>query len=171
MKNTKKRYPIDDEITYLSPVGKLWIGASENRICTVSFSGSPDTRETSDVAVLNTCINQLKEYFRGERQIFDLPLSTDSSPFERRVWEELRRIPYGATRSYKQLAAAIGCSNGCRAVGNANGHNPIAIIIPCHRVIASNGTLGGYTGGLFIKKHLLRLEASHRTVPSAQTLF
>lgn len=171
MKNTKKRYPIEDEIIFLSPIGKLWIGASENRICSVSFSGNPATATVSDIEVLNRCASQLEEYFRGERQAFDLPLHPEGSPFERKVWNTLCSIPYGTTWSYKQLAAEVGCPNGCRAVGNANGHNPIAIIIPCHRVIAHNGTLGGYTGGITIKKQLLRLEAGNRNPSPAHTLF
>ena len=107
---------------------------------------------------------QLTEYFGGTRRDFDLPLSAAGTPFQRQVWEELRRIPYGETISYGELARRIGRPTASRAVGAANGRNPIAIVVPCHRVIGADGTLIGYGGGLRVKETLLSLErrATHR---------
>ncbi|WP_165176680.1 methylated-DNA--[protein]-cysteine S-methyltransferase [Desulfovibrio sp. ZJ369] len=103
---------------------------------------------------------QLEEYLAGRRKSFELPLAPRGTDFQRKVWEALTRIPYGETRSYKQIAEAVGCPRGCRAVGLANNRNPISIVIPCHRVIGADGRLVGYGGGLPLKKALLRLEGS-----------
>ncbi len=101
---------------------------------------------------------QLEEYLAGTRQTFDLPLHAKGTAFQQKVWEQLQSIPYGETRSYGQIAAAIGNPKASRAVGGANNKNPIAIIIPCHRVIGANGALVGYAGGLTVKETLLALE-------------
>ena len=101
---------------------------------------------------------QLEEYFAGERREFDLTLAPEGTPFERSVWDELRRIPFGETRSYGEIARAIGRPNASRAVGRANGANPIPIVVPCHRVIGADGSLTGYAGGLDMKRTLLELE-------------
>lgn len=101
---------------------------------------------------------QLDEYFAGERTAFDLPLAAAGTAFQRRVWAQLRRIPYGETTTYGQLAQRIGRPGCARAVGHANGRNPIAILVPCHRVIGRDGTLTGYAGGLRRKRALLELE-------------
>jgi methylated-DNA-[protein]-cysteine S-methyltransferase len=103
---------------------------------------------------------QLEEYFRGKRREFDLRLDPRGTAFERRVWERLCAIPYGATTSYGAIATELGLTNGARAVGRANGSNPIPIIIPCHRVIGTDGTLTGYGGGLPLKQALLELEGA-----------
>ncbi|HEY1883264.1 MAG TPA: methylated-DNA--[protein]-cysteine S-methyltransferase [Candidatus Cybelea sp.] len=103
---------------------------------------------------------QLREYFRGTRRTFDVPLKPAGSPFEQQVWAKLLEVPYGVTTSYGAIAAALGLSNGARAVGRANGSNPIPIVIPCHRVIGSDGTLTGYGGGLPLKRALLELEGA-----------
>ncbi|MFE9647688.1 methylated-DNA--[protein]-cysteine S-methyltransferase [Streptomyces sp. NPDC006365] len=103
-------------------------------------------------------IDQLKAYFAGELKEFDLPLRLDGTPFQRTVWEQLRRIPYGETRSYGELADALGNAKASRAVGLANGRNPVGIIVPCHRVVGANGSLTGYGGGLDRKKRLLDFE-------------
>lgn len=103
---------------------------------------------------------QLKEYFSGERQVFDLPLCPEGTPFQKKVWEALKTIPYGETRTYQEIAVQIGNPKACRAVGGANNKNPISIIIPCHRVIGAGGSLVGYGGGLSLKEKLLRLENS-----------
>lgn len=108
---------------------------------------------------------ELDEYFRGERKDFTVPLSYPGTPFQTRVWDELRRIPCGETTSYARLAERIGNPGSIRAVGRANGDNRIAIIIPCHRVIGSNGQLVGYGGGLWRKKKLLELEGRNQTLP------
>jgi methylated-DNA-[protein]-cysteine S-methyltransferase len=105
---------------------------------------------------------QLSEYFRGRRRVFDLPLEPHGSPFELHVWTRLLGVPYGATTSYGAIAAELGLLNGARAVGRANGANPIPIVIPCHRVIGSDGTLTGYGGGLPLKRALLELEGAIR---------
>jgi len=105
---------------------------------------------------------QLREYFNGERTTFDLDLSLEGTPFQQKVWAALREIPYGETISYGDLAARLGRPGAARAVGNANGRNPVAIIVPCHRVIAAGGGLGGYSAGLERKRFLLDLEARVR---------
>nr|WP_309575813.1 methylated-DNA--[protein]-cysteine S-methyltransferase [Moraxella osloensis] len=112
-----------------------------------------------DAKVLRNTISQLDEYINGQRQVFDIPLDLSTgTPFQQTVWEALLKIPYGKTISYAQLANHIGQPTACRAVANANGKNPISLIIPCHRVIASDGKLGGYTGGIEIKQTLLDIE-------------
>jgi O-6-methylguanine DNA methyltransferase len=105
---------------------------------------------------------QLEAYVAGRRRTFDIPFRLHGSPFERRVWAALQRIPFGETRSYGQLAADLGDPNLSRAVGRANGANPVSILVPCHRVIGANGALTGYAGGLARKERLLRLEGSLR---------
>lgn len=117
-------------------------------------------RLTWDPARSAAVAAQLAEYFRGERREFDLPLAPRGTPFQLRVWEELRRIPYGATVSYAELAARVGNPGAFRAVGRANGTNPIPVVIPCHRVINTGGALGGYGGGLPVKRALLELEGA-----------
>jgi len=106
-------------------------------------------------------LSQLKKYLKGKLQRFDCPLDFRGTPFEKRVWSELAKIPYGQTRSYKEIAQAIGHPKAFRAVGNANGKNSLPLIIPCHRVIESNGGLGGFGHGLKVKKRLLDLERIH----------
>lgn len=105
---------------------------------------------------------QMEAYATGQRRSFDVPFRLHGSPFEQRVWAALQRIPFGETRSYGQLAAELGDANLSRAVGRANGANPISILVPCHRVIGANGTLTGYAGGLAMKERLLRLEGALR---------
>jgi methylated-DNA-[protein]-cysteine S-methyltransferase len=107
--------------------------------------------------VLRQTAHQLQEYFAGQRTTFDVPMELDGTDFQRQVWSELARIPYGTTISYGELARRVGRPNGPRAVGQANGRNPIPIIVPCHRVLASNG-IGGYGGGLAMKRALLAVE-------------
>jgi methylated-DNA-[protein]-cysteine S-methyltransferase len=107
--------------------------------------------------VLEQAALQLEEYFAGERTVFDVPMALDGTPFQREVWGELTRIPYGQTISYGELARRVGRPKGPRAVGQANGRNPIPIIVPCHRVVAGNG-LGGYGGGRPVKRALLAVE-------------
>lgn len=149
------------EYTYYEkfPVGYLEIKANDQAITHINYC---DEALDSDVKneVLNQCINELYEYFEGKRKHFDVPVDFTGSgtDFQRSVWEELAKIPFGQTISYKTLANRISGSNYSRAVANANGKNPISIIIPCHRVIASDGGYGGYTGGLDKKKLLLNIE-------------
>lgn len=138
-----------------TPIGPLTLEADENAVTAIRFSagGAQDASPLLDAAEA-----QLREYFAGARRTFDLPLAPHGTAFQQRVWTALRAIPYGETRTYGELAAAINSPNASRAVGMANHRNPIPIIIPCHRVIGANGTLTGYAGGLEIKRRLLALE-------------
>lgn len=110
------------------------------------------------VRILSETVRQLGEYFKGARKKFDLPFDVEGSEFQNRVWKALSKIPYGKTCSYKDIAKKIRKEKAFRAVGTANGKNPLCIIVPCHRVIASDGSLGGYSGGLRVKMRLLELE-------------
>lgn len=109
-------------------------------------------------ALLNRVEKEITEYLNGERTTFAIPLDPDGTDFQKRVWNELAKIPYGKTKSYKDIATALKDPNACRAVGTANGRNPISIIVPCHRVIGANGKLTGYAGGLVVKEKLLIIE-------------
>ncbi len=112
--------------------------------------------------MLERAAAQLAAYFAGDRKAFDLPLAPEGTAFQRRVWDQLRAIPFGVTRSYGELANALDMPTGARAVGSANGKNPISIIVPCHRVIAGSGALTGYAGGMAAKQWLLEHElAAH----------
>ncbi len=113
-----------------------------------------------ETALIKEAHQQLSEYLKGERKEFDLPLNPKGTDFQKRVWRALCDIPYGETRSYKQIAKAVGNSKAVRAVGMANNRNPITIVVPCHRVIGADGKLVGYGGGLEMKEFLLRLEKS-----------
>ena len=148
-----------------SPVGKLFVRAETGKLVALSFVDGPvrDTdTDAGDIAsriVVETVQSQLREYFAGARSAFDVPLMLNGPPFHVRVWEALRAIRYGTTTAYGQLAAQIGEPDAARAVGAANGANPIVIIVPCHRVIGANGRLVGYGGGLRRKRFLLDLES------------
>ena len=145
-------------------IGHVYLVASDKGLCGIYWSRqeSEMIREipASDKAgaILARTIKQLTEYFAGKRKVFDVPLDISGTEFQRKVWRELSRIPYGSTCSYTEIASRIDQAKAVRAVGTANGRNPLSIIIPCHRVIAANGTLGGYAGGLPTKMKLLRLE-------------
>lgn len=138
-----------------TPIGPLTLQADEVAVTAIRF-GAGGAQDASPL--LDAAEAQLREYFAGARRTFDLPLAPHGTAFQQRVWAALRAIPYGETRTYGELAAAIGSPNASRAVGMANHRNPIPIIIPCHRVIGANGTLTGYAGGLEIKQKLLALE-------------
>ncbi len=149
--------------TFGSPVGPLLLAGDSNALRLVSFESSkrstpprPDWEQ--DKAPFAEVIRQLQAYFGGELKEFDLPLALEGTDFQLRVWKALRTIPYGETISYAQLAQCIGNPKAVRAVGLANGSNPIPIIVPCHRVIGSDGSLTGFGGGLSTKKKLLELE-------------
>lgn len=114
-------------------------------------------------SLLLKAATELEEYFAGNRQIFDIPLAPEGTEFQKKVWQALLQIPYGETRSYKEIAIASGSPKGCRAAGMANNRNPIAIIIPCHRVIGADGKLVGYAGGLDLKSKLLNHEKNANT--------
>lgn len=145
-----------------SPVGPLALCVrADGAVCAVEFGDRSARRGAlRDAGACAHVRRQLEEYFAGERKVFELPLCPSGSPFQRRVWQALLEIPYGATTSYGAIARRLGPDVSPRAVGSANGANPIAIIVPCHRVIGSDGSLTGYGGGLDVKARLLALEAS-----------
>ena len=126
--------------------------------------GAPDPGPRGDDAVLEAARNQLAAYFAGDRSTFDLPLDPGGTPFQRRVWAALERLSVGKTTSYKELAQSIGVPQGHRAVGAANGRNPLPIVVPCHRVVGTDGRLTGYAGGLAAKAWLLAHEGAEYTV-------
>lgn len=149
-----------------TPIGALTLVAEDDLLRAIYVEDQrhrpPDDRfghpDDGDSVVLKETARQLTEYFAGERSTFELPLAAEGTPFQRRVWEELCAIPYGETISYGELARRIGQPTASRAVGLANGRNPISIVVPCHRVIGSSGKLVGYGGGLERKQTLLALE-------------
>ncbi len=157
-----------------SPVGPLFVAASDEGLRAIEFRENKhpvkrdgDWRE-GDNAVLRKVHKQLDEYFAGKRRAFDLPLSPTGTEFQRKVWTTLATIPYGETISYAQLAARIGKPSAMRAVGAANGRNPLPIVLPCHRVIGADGSLTGFGGGLPTKQFLLKLEGA---LPAGFDLF
>ena len=153
-----------------SPVGRLLIAGQNGKLNKLSFM---DGRSRNDLdlspswsennAAFPDVVRQLNQYFEGSRKQFEVPISIEAPNgcFNRSVWEELRKIPYGTTCSYKDLAQRIGREKAYRAVGQANHRNPIAIVIPCHRVVGSNGSLTGFGGGISTKKFLLDLEQTY----------
>jgi len=157
---------------YHSPIGLLKISGTAEYISEVSFhdtSQKPEGRKKNLPPMLIICIEQLIQYFNGQRRQFELPLNQPGTPFQQSVWNELQQIPFGKTISYLDLAKRIGDPRATRAVASANGKNHIAIIVPCHRVIGSNRELVGYAGGLWRKKWLLEMEA--KVAFGIQTLF
>jgi methylated-DNA-[protein]-cysteine S-methyltransferase len=148
--------------TMNSPVGELLLVGDETALHGLHFSGGrgPAPRDLRSArAPFAAAVEQLEQYFAGERRTFDVPLALHGPAFHRRVWDALLTIPYGETRSYGEIAAQVGEPGAARAVGFANGRNPIAIVVPCHRVIGADGRLTGYGGGLPRKRTLLDLEA------------
>lgn len=145
---------------YETPFGSVTITANENAVTGMNFGEAKTGEEKETQLIKKTCL-QLLEYFEGRRKEFDLSLKPHGTAFQIKVWNALCAIPYGETRSYKDIAAAVGNEKACRAVGMANNKNPIAIIIPCHRVIGADGSLVGYGGGLDIKERLITLERSN----------
>ena len=148
-----------------SPVGQLKLVASERGLAAILWENDNPRRvplgeviESDSDPILLETERQLREYFAGQRQTFELPMDFRGTEFQRRVWSALLTIPFGETRSYAQIAQQIGCPAAVRAVGAANGRNPLSIIAPCHRVLGSNGKLTGFAGGLETKAKLLSLE-------------
>ncbi len=140
-----------------SPLGWLKLTASKEALIALEFVAAPSETYYPN-AITTEARKQLEEYFAAERQRFSLPLAPQGTPFQRKVWQALQTIPYGQTVSYKTIAAQINNPKAVRAVGLANGRNPIPIIIPCHRVVAADGSLGGFSSGLWRKEWLLKLE-------------
>ena len=144
-----------------TPIGTMTIcsdGEAVTRLCFGMYKGDMG----SHLPVHQACERQLSEYFSGRRKQFDLPLAPEGTAFQQLVWKALQEIPYGETRSYREIAAAVGNPRAARAVGLANNRNPIPILIPCHRVIGADGSLVGYAGGIPAKDTLLQLEAMYR---------
>lgn len=142
---------------YSTPIGDICITANDKAITGVCF-GARGPGGQKETELIKRAHAQLAEYLEGKRRRFDVPLEPAGTEFQRSVWDALRGIPYGRTRSYKQIAQAVGNDNACRAVGLANNKNPIPIFIPCHRVIGADGSLTGFAGGLDVKEKLLKLE-------------
>lgn len=160
VENTTIRYAHLD-----SSLGPLLLAASDTGLCRIQLPRgdqppAPASGWTKDPPFLSEALRQLREYFAGLRQDFDLPLAPAGTAFQQRVWRALQEIPYGTVVSYADIARRIGQPTASRAVGAANGANPLPIVIPCHRVVASSGQLGGYGGGLDRKQLLLDLEKS-----------
>lgn len=149
---------------YESPYGKMCIAEEDGKLTHVSFDGRgmPKEYEVKETDIIKKAYSQLTEYFEGKRTSFELALAPKGTAFERAVWDALLTIPYGQTCSYKHIAAIVGNEKASRAVGRANGLNPITIIVPCHRVIGAGGTLVGYGGGLDMKRTLLEHESALR---------
>ncbi len=152
-----------------SPVGRLTLIASDAGLAAVLWPDDPPGRvplpgtvEDACHPILSEAARQLEEYFAGQRTVFSVPLAMRGTAFQTDVWRALQEIPFGQTRSYGELARALGRPEASRAVGAANGRNPISIIVPCHRVVGSTGKLTGFAGGVHVKAHLLELERSTR---------
>jgi methylated-DNA-[protein]-cysteine S-methyltransferase len=145
--------------TIESPLGLIEIRAADSAVTAVRFVARKDRAPRSNPAVRNAA-QQLQEYFAGKRRDFQIPLAPGGTEFQKSVWSQLLRVPFGMTASYRDIAAAIGNPRATRAVGAANGSNPIAIVVPCHRIIGSNGHLTGYGSGLWRKEWLLLHEGA-----------
>ncbi len=163
MKNIKH---IKNLFYYSTGIGKIGIADNEEAITSVYFAGENDPQYEENVHINETGLireaaAQLIDYLDGKRRAFEVPIAMNGTEFQQAVWNALREIPYGETRSYRQIAERIGRPKACRAVGMANNRNPVAIIVPCHRVIGADGSLVGYGGGLDIKVRLLKLEKQH----------
>ena len=144
---------------YDTEIGRIKISEKDGKIIGLVFSYYKKENEIEkETELIKKAYTQLEEYLSGKRTEFDIEIEMIGTEFQKKVWKELLNIPYGETRSYKDIAIAIGSEKACRAVGNANNKNPIAIIVPCHRVIGSNGSMTGYAGGLDIKEKLLKIE-------------
>jgi methylated-DNA-[protein]-cysteine S-methyltransferase len=150
--------------TVNTAVGSLAVTVEDGAVREIRLNATADRRPAS--AFERRVASELREYAIGRRRRFTVPLAAQGSPFDRQVWEALRSIPYGATRTYAEVAKMIGKPGAARAVGAANGRNPIPIIVPCHRVIAAGGRLGGYGGGLDLKRALLDLESGRAVAPA-----
>jgi methylated-DNA-[protein]-cysteine S-methyltransferase len=143
-----------------TPIGTLWLARDRDGLSSVDFTG-PGGAHSADPLLLDAAA-QLRAYFAGGLVRIDLPLSAHGTEFQERVWAAVSAVPYGTTTTYSALAAALGAPAACRAVGAANGRNPLPIVVPCHRVVGASGALTGYGGGLERKHALLELEAASR---------
>jgi methylated-DNA-[protein]-cysteine S-methyltransferase len=143
---------------YHSEIGIIEILGTEDGIISLDFTENSKGEAVDTPDLLKECISELDEYFKGQRRVFTVKLDIQGTEFQKKVWRELLSIPYGASKTYREIAVSIGNPRAVRAVGNANHCNKIALLIPCHRVIGSNGDLTGYAGGLWRKEWLLKLE-------------
>ena len=146
---------------YNSPIGLIKICCNSHGITELDFVSSKDIADKQD-SLITKCISQLGEYFKGKRKEFDLPVVLNGTAFQNKVWEKLTTVKYGETASYKELAILAGNEKACRAVGMANNKNPVALIVPCHRIIGSNGSLTGYAGGIDKKQWFLEHEKKNK---------
>jgi O-6-methylguanine DNA methyltransferase len=175
-------YAVEPELSHAlwkSPIGTLGLVARNHKLARISLRPDPDTfayevermygtRGREDREPLAEPVRQLEEYFAGRRLVFKLPLDVEQgTPFQRRVWKSMLQIPYGETVTYRQIAEDVGQASAVRAVGAAAGSNPLPIVVPCHRVVAAGGKIGGYGGGLPMKTRLLDLETRTRMEASA----
>lgn len=149
-----------DQVIISSPLGAIHLKADQEALYVLEFTDSLVTDDITNNPILRLAQKELNEYFKGSRKEFTVPIHLKGTSFQQRVWQELQNIPYGVTISYGELARRIGSPAASRAVGGANGKNPISIIVPCHRVINSNQQLGGYSSGLPRKVFLLNLEGA-----------
>jgi methylated-DNA-[protein]-cysteine S-methyltransferase len=146
--------------TYNSPVGLLSIAANDLGVCSISFAEESSIGPIRPIGpIVEQCTTELHEYFEGKRQTFSIPLAPRGTPFEESVWMALLTVGYGATCSYLDITRRLSNPKAIRAVGRANGSNPVGIVIPCHRIVGSDGSLTGYAGGLWRKRWLLDHEA------------
>lgn len=148
---------------YETELGRIGIAENGTAITDIFFAEKEDPKDVGQMTqketpLIKEAARQIREYLEGERKVFELKLAPEGTAFQKAAWEALLTIPYGETRSYKQMAEHVGNPKACRAIGMANNRNPIAIVIPCHRVIGADGKLVGYGGGLYIKEQLLALE-------------
>jgi len=141
-----------------TPIGQLEVRASSDALLSVYFV--EHVQKISSNQITSLAVNQLQEYFGGDRKVFDVPTAASGTEFQEKVWAQLNLIEYGATRSYGDIAFSLSNPKAVRAVGSANGRNPLSIIVPCHRVIGANGNLSGYAGGVVRKEWLLRHEGA-----------
>lgn len=146
---------------YQTKIGRIKIAQEGDAIVEINVTDSEKESERETPLIKKT-IKELKEYLEGKRKIFDIPIDTQGTEFQEKVWNALLEIPYGETKSYEDIAKMVGCPKGARAVGMANYNNKIIIIIPCHRVIGKNGKLVGYAGGLPVKEKLLQIESNYK---------
>ncbi len=152
-----------------SPIGTLTLVATDQGVTRILFENEEADAVVADLVdhdpILDAAVIQLEEYFAGERREFDLPLDLDGTDFQRETWLALAKVPYGETMSYGQQAEAIGRPGAFRAVGAANGQNPVPIVLPCHRIVGADGSLTGFAGGLDLKARLLAHEQAQQALP------
>ena len=161
----RRGIPVVHGVTWASPLGELWIADDGTGICRLELvrcMEAPIDESLPMGPLVEQAVGELEEYFAGVRQSFEVPLALYGTPFQKEAWEALRAIPYGQTRSYADQARAIGRPRAYRAVGMANNRNPVIILVPCHRVVGSQGDLVGYAGGVDVKRRLLELEGALR---------